>query len=175
MDFFDKLDELHANEVTPRTFKKEWGVSQEEVLQNVMDFVDKFDAEQERLSEGTISKQVDIKLTAEPLVPAAKPFTKRYKFVMSPKAAKTVARPAVKYAAKVARMLARAKGRNLFQALAKKKAEKELLTEATIQLKDVQLKGVKTSAKVDVSKIERLDKKGLTKKVKIVKGKGGKK
>lgn len=44
MDFFEKLDELHAKEVSPKEFKEINGVSQKKVMKNVMDFVDKFDA-----------------------------------------------------------------------------------------------------------------------------------
>ena len=49
MDFFEKLNELHANSASPKKIKKENGDSKEEVLQKVMDFVDKYDAKQKRL------------------------------------------------------------------------------------------------------------------------------
>lgn len=53
MDFFEKLDALHANGANPKKIKKVTEGSKDEVLQRVMDFVDKFDAKQkERVSVG---------------------------------------------------------------------------------------------------------------------------
>ncbi len=51
MDFFEKLDVLHANSVSPKKIKNVTGDSKDEVLQKVMDFVDKFDAKQKRLEK----------------------------------------------------------------------------------------------------------------------------
>ena len=41
MNLLDKIDELHANNVTPETFEEVWGMTIEEHLQELMEFVEK--------------------------------------------------------------------------------------------------------------------------------------
>ena len=41
MNLFDKIDELHANEVTPEEFKEVWGISIEDHLKDMMEVVKK--------------------------------------------------------------------------------------------------------------------------------------
>lgn len=80
MDFFEKLNELHANDVSPKKVKEVSGVSKEEVLQKVMDYVDKFDAKQKELENEEKGKVVKLRPAAkksavvvsyEPSIPAA--------------------------------------------------------------------------------------------------------
>lgn len=42
MDIKEKIDELHAKEVTPEVFEEVWGESKEEAKKKVMDFVERF-------------------------------------------------------------------------------------------------------------------------------------
>lgn len=57
MDFFEKLEALHANDVSPKKNKEVSGVNKEEVLQKVMDFVDKYDAKQKMLEQALQVRQ----------------------------------------------------------------------------------------------------------------------
>lgn len=41
MNLYDKIDELHANEVTPEEFEKVWGISIEDHLKDMMEVVNK--------------------------------------------------------------------------------------------------------------------------------------
>lgn len=63
MDFFEKLNELHANSVSPKKIKEVSGDSKEEVLQKVMNFVDKFDAKQKELENEEKGKVVKLRPT----------------------------------------------------------------------------------------------------------------
>ena len=96
MDFFEKLDELHAKEVSPKEFKEINGVSQKKVMKNVMDFVDKFDAKQAEPKKGKKGKVASMRSAAMPLDPAA--------VVLDPVAAK----PADALVAKIRKALAAA-------------------------------------------------------------------
>ena len=71
MDFFEKLSELHANDVSPKKSKDVEEVNKEEVLQKVMDFVDKFDAKQRRMPLIKPVKLGILKPAARPGKPAA--------------------------------------------------------------------------------------------------------
>lgn len=45
-NLLEMIDEVHANSVTPEQFKEVWGVSKEEHMQKMKEFVMKFDAAQ---------------------------------------------------------------------------------------------------------------------------------
>lgn len=96
MDFFEKLNELHANEVSLKMSKDVEEVNKEEVLQKVMDFVDKFDTEQRRIPK---IKPVKFGL----LKPAARPYMRA--------ASKPAARTLENYTSRLVEAL-RAAGRN---------------------------------------------------------------
>lgn len=82
MDFFEKLSELHANDVSPKKSKDVEEVNKEEVLQKVMDFVDKFDAKQRRMPLIKPVKLGILKPAARPGKPAAaKPAAKPVKTI----------------------------------------------------------------------------------------------
>ena len=92
MEFFEKLDELHAKELNPKKFKEVNGVSEKKVMRNVMDFVDKFDAEQVEPKKGKKELMTSVQLVAVPLDPAAaKPAAAKPKSVLSAKIAKALA------------------------------------------------------------------------------------
>ena len=59
----EKLNELHANSVSPKKIKEVSGDSKEEVLQKVMNFVDKFDAKQKELENEEKGKVVKLRPT----------------------------------------------------------------------------------------------------------------
>ena len=53
VDLLDRIDELHANSVTPEEFEKEWGISIEEHLRQMMEFVKEQNADGNSASEET--------------------------------------------------------------------------------------------------------------------------
>lgn len=115
MDFFEKLNELHAKEVSPKEFKEINGVSQKKVMKNVMKFVDEFDAKQTEPKKSKKGKVATMRTAAMPLDPAAvvldpvaaKPAAAKKRAVPA-RAAKAAARPADVLAARIAKALAAA-------------------------------------------------------------------
>lgn len=74
MDIKEKIDELHAKEVTPEVFEEVWGESKEEAKKKVMDFVERFlqaktERDQKKHKRATRTEQ---KTMAIELAPAAK-------------------------------------------------------------------------------------------------------
>lgn len=53
VDLLDRIDELHANSVTPEEFEKVWGISIEEHLRQMMEFVKEQNADGNAASEET--------------------------------------------------------------------------------------------------------------------------
>ena len=66
MDLFEKIDELRAKDVTPEEFEEVNGVSQEEAMRKVTEFVDRF-----RKAKAARNNKKIVRLVAEPKAAAA--------------------------------------------------------------------------------------------------------
>lgn len=66
MDFFEKIDELRAKDVTPEEFEAVNGVSREEAMRKVTEFVDRF-----RKAKAARNGKKIVRLTTEPKAAAA--------------------------------------------------------------------------------------------------------
>ena len=81
MDIKERIDELHAKEVTPEVFEEVWGESKEEAKRKVMDFVERFlqaktERDQKKHKRATRTEQkavAAIELDPAALPAAAKP------------------------------------------------------------------------------------------------------
>lgn len=80
MDIKEKIDELHAKEVTPEVFEEVWGESKEEAKKKVMDFVERFlqakterDQKKHKRATRTEQKTMAIELAPAAMPAAAKP------------------------------------------------------------------------------------------------------
>jgi len=60
MDIKEKIDELHAKEVTPEVFEEVWGESKEEAKKKVMDFVERFLQAKTERDQKLVAPQIQI-------------------------------------------------------------------------------------------------------------------